>query len=473
MNKEKNIEIISEEFSKKIGNQTYASKEYIEQIIEPVKEMLINRNDDTPEEIVKDLLDETLNQIKVSMQNILNDSKNALIPGYTFEIKVGNIKYKIYGGNFGNNRPLTEDAIFDIASMTKQYTQIVAYNLISDGVFDFDSKVKDLCPYFTDIDDLTIGEITAMKVKFITPSRLDEAKNKEELLNILYKTKVSERCDYNYNDIGMMILKEVMEYQTGLTYEQLIDKYIISKLGLKETFLTLPNNKKNLFTGSANDSYGMVNDPKAVIIDGYSGHAGIKASADDVVKFMQSPYNTAILPKKYQTDIYSGNEEYARAKIGSSKIANPVGLDKSDSPLTASKIGNSAFGSTRTQGEGGIYVLDRKPIIYGSTVLLNPSSVNYDEIKRVEEEINADRKKGAIAKGLEFKPVTITKDYQVNGNDYHLVDSRGFLPFGTSTDKMITKNGETVIRLLFIEEVINKYAKDYDIHYDKTEELKR
>ena len=67
------------------------------------------------------------------------------VPGYTASIKVGNINVKLYGGNINYlGEPMPENALFDIASMTKFYTQIIAYNLINEGVFNRSDKVKDL-----------------------------------------------------------------------------------------------------------------------------------------------------------------------------------------------------------------------------------------------------------------------------------------------------------------------------------------
>lgn len=51
----------------------------------------------------------------------------------------------------------------------------------------------------------------------------------------LFNMKVVSTGKYNYNDMGLMLMKEVMENVTGETYDALVDKYLIKSLNLKDT----------------------------------------------------------------------------------------------------------------------------------------------------------------------------------------------------------------------------------------------
>ncbi len=46
--------------------------------------------------------------------------------------------------------------------------------------------------------------------------------------------------EYNYNDMGLMLMKEVMEKVTGKKYNELFEEYIIKPYGLYETHLIVP-----------------------------------------------------------------------------------------------------------------------------------------------------------------------------------------------------------------------------------------
>lgn len=472
-----NIEKIKQDFVLKILNQTYTSEEYINKVLEPIIFEIKKNKDKTPEEIVDNLLRKSTISLSNEMANILRSGTNTLIPGYTFGIKAGNIDIKIYGGNFGNQNQVTNNTIFDIASISKMYTQLICYNLINEGYFSFDSKIEELDERFTSLGDLTVKDITTFSSTFNTPGRIDDQTTTDKVYEVLFNTKVVEKDKYNYNDIGMIILKEVMEKTTGLSYEELLKKYITHRLDLPDTHLILPEDKKALFTGSGNETLGLTNDAKAVVLGGYSGHAGVKTTSDDLLKFAMAPFNKqGLIPEQYIKDLYSKNpfiNDGSRGVVGSAKLANPKGLETSDSSILAPKIGYSAAGSTRTQVESGIYSLKNSDYVVGTTVLLNPSAINHEEVFKIERKINEQRKNHALEKNIEFRPISIMKKYQFEGNEYHQVSSQGFISYVTSTDPMITKNSEFMMQLLFLQEVIATYEKDYQIDYKKEHHIGR
>src|SRR5690554_1736432 len=117
---------IEEEFVEEIlKNGFYANKD---EIIESLKEMetILNSNKDRSlEEIVSVLLNDIYNKIKGLVK------EGYPIPGYNIEINSGLINANLYGGVLNKSgSPMTKDAIFDIASITKLFTQIISYNLI-------------------------------------------------------------------------------------------------------------------------------------------------------------------------------------------------------------------------------------------------------------------------------------------------------------------------------------------------------
>ena len=105
-------------------SEPYASEEELINILSEV-ELLIRKNKDKSLEELIDLI--IVNNIK-DLEDI---RKKYGVLGFTSNIKVNGINIKLYGGNInylGDDMP--NNALFDIASMTKFYTQIIAYNLI-------------------------------------------------------------------------------------------------------------------------------------------------------------------------------------------------------------------------------------------------------------------------------------------------------------------------------------------------------
>ena len=105
----------------------YASKEEISQVAYKMLDILKKNKDMTPEEYVEEVIKDDI----AEMEQI---KSRYLLPGYTIGINVGNINVKYFGGSMDSlQTPMKEDAMYDIASMTKMYTQIVLFNLIKEN----------------------------------------------------------------------------------------------------------------------------------------------------------------------------------------------------------------------------------------------------------------------------------------------------------------------------------------------------
>ena len=207
---------------------TYATREELEAATKPMLEIIQKKPDATPEELVEAVIQDDI-------QFLEELRSNYPIPGYTVGMQAGNINVKMLGGTMdATEREMREDAIFDIASTSKFYTQIIAYNLLKEGAFTLDDKVRDLDPRFKNVGDLTMRDVLTFTTQFRTDGRLDSNRTISEAKDCLYNMSVVEVGKYNYNDMGMMLTKEVMENITGKSYQELVDHYIVNKLGLKK-----------------------------------------------------------------------------------------------------------------------------------------------------------------------------------------------------------------------------------------------
>lgn len=298
----------------------------LNELLEEVNQVLIHGKDKTKKEMTEELLEKYTSDVA----SILNDRD--LIPGYSVGVHVGNTTVQVMDGytDSNKNKKIDENTMFDIASCSKLFTQIIAYNLINDGILSFDSKVSELDPRFTQLGDLTIGDITSFNVEFRTLGRIEDASSNSQAYDILFNTEVVSKDKYNYNDIGMMILKEVMEVVTNKTYEELFNQYIVSKLDLKNTYVSVPINRYQDLTASPNSSIGLVNDPKAAKLGGYSGHAGVFANNSDLLKVGSSVLEDKLLPEEMVKDVYTpGLNDNRRGIMGNTYVYHEEGLDKS------------------------------------------------------------------------------------------------------------------------------------------------
>lgn len=434
---------IFEDFINEIKEEgTYASSDEIREATKDALNIIKSNKDATPEEIIELIIQDNV--------NLLEAIKNKYpVPGYTVGVNVDNINVKITGGDLDyNGRKMRDDALFDLASMTKFYTQVIAYNLIKDGYFYLNDKIKDLDPRFENLGDLTVNDILTFTTKFQTDGRLDSKKNYYEAYETLLKVKPIEVGNYNYNDIGMMIMKEVMEYVTMYTFPDLIEKYITDKYKLHDTELIVPVNKVYRVTGSANDHIGMVNDPSALALHGYSGHAGIFASNDDLIKLGKAVYND-LIPEDMISNAYTPGVKSNRGIMGNTYTSHEKGIDMSYVDKLEPKTNFAIQGSTRVQMNIG-----KNSVM---TALLNPASMGREAAMEMERRINAKLKSQGKA------PVHLIKDLYFGDDHYTSFDVRQMAPGPKTIEPIATSNAVLALRL----RLLNKFIQEYDENYNK------
>ena len=421
--------------SKKIEITT---KEELIKILADVELLYRNNKDKTLEELIELI-------IKDNVLKFENIRKKYGVPGYTVSIKVGNTNVKLYGGNINYlGEPMPSNALFDIASMTKFYTQIIVYNLMKEGLFKRSDKVRELDNRFVNLGNLTVDQILTFSTTFLTDGLIKDKKTIAEAKDTLFHTNVLDTGKWNYNDIGLMIMKELMERLTGLSYIQLVDKYIVKPLGLTDTHIIVPKNKYKLITGTPNFREGLVNDMTANAQGGYSGHAGIFASSDDLIKLMFQIKD--ILPNS--KDVYTPNNyRDSTAKMGNVYIAHPTGIYDSFVDTTEPRDTFAIAGSTRTNAAAS------KDSAY--TVLFNPSSMSVSEARERINKINSET-------GKNINPV---REYEFNRNGklikLNLIDPRALFP----VDPMATTVKSvaiTTIKLRFLDFILKKYEKELE-----------
>lgn len=436
---------IFEGFLEEIKSEgTYASLDEIREVSKVMLDIIKKKKDATPEELIEEVIKENINQLR-------EIKSKYPIPGYTIGMNVGNIDVKIVGGDIDyTGRKLPEDALFDIASMTKFYTQIIAYNLMKEKAFHYSDKIKDLDSRFENVGDLTVGQVLSFNVEFRTDGRIAEKATFYEALECLYGMRVVSTEKYNYNDMGMMLMTSLMEKVTGKTYEELVKEYITKPLNLKDTYLIVPTKEISRMTGSANASVGHVNDPSALAVGGYSGHAGIVASSDDLIRLGKGVEEEVILPHEGLRDAYTHGIKDNRGIMGNTYTSHKQGIDMSYVDRLEPITNFAIQGSTRCQMNMGKNSV--------STICLNPASMGLARAIIEQKKVNDKR----ITNNQ--KPLQLVKDFEFeHGKEmvtYHLVDARLMAPSDKTVEPITTQNAKLALRLRFLDKVMKEYDRN-------------
>jgi len=450
-------------FSKGLIDERPYAKEEIENVLNDAIDIIKKNSDKSFLELMYLMVNDTLVEFKK-----LNDKGYSIsVPGMTVGLNVNDSNIKIITGNQDyNGKELSGDSLFDIASMTKLYTGVISYHLIEEGFYHFDSRIIDICPQFINVGDLTVADLLKFNASYQTDGRIDEVETTSDARERLYNIRLKGK-NYEYNDFHTMILKEIAEKVTGKTYADLLEQYIVKPLNLENTYLNVPDSKKELITGTANKSIYLPNDPKAVIL-GSGGHAGIFASSDDIIKFSKNLLNNnSLLDCKYVKNLVvasdcldvKGNTVLNRGMFGSTYVNHVSGLDKTFLDKTFFPNGFAYQGSTRTQGIGFSYDVDNNEFSGAATILQNPASTDFELAKQFQDETNIRRK-------TEGKTtIQVVKEYNfINDNNEkvnaRLIDGRNFVSVG-SLDGLNKAVSLSLLKMSFLSYVSSNYEPNY------------
>ncbi|MBW2031895.1 MAG: serine hydrolase [Deltaproteobacteria bacterium] len=202
--------------------------------------------------------------------------------------------------------PMKRDTVFDLASLTKPLaTTLALMKLVDSGKIDLDRRLDDLTegllpedkrditprlllnhsggfrdwePYFRDLVSHPPGERKQILRRRIMSGPL--------------AYKPGEKC--LYSDLGFMILEWIVEEMSGIEMGRFLEENIYRPLRLQHTFLAseehLKSIEKDNFAATEKCPWrkrviqGEVHDENAYALGGYSGHAGLFSTAEEVYR---------------------------------------------------------------------------------------------------------------------------------------------------------------------------------------------
>ena len=264
----------------------------------------------------------------------LNDFiyKKEMVPGMVFSYGTNNYKETVVIGNRqevtldeNNNivpdiEKMTEDTIFDLASVTKVFTSLSILKLVQSGVINLNDEVVKYAPEFKNLKGVTIFDLISFGVPLKTNGRVDKASSREEAEQILFNIEVNKESEnlVPYTDMGAMVLKYVIEHASSMNYYNFVEENILNKLNMKDTHVLVPKMKldrvasTNLdgkyfkdgnFAITTSAKKGIVYDPKAQIMgqqEGIlSGHAGMFSTVNDMTNLAKGIMGGQIIDNKY------------------------------------------------------------------------------------------------------------------------------------------------------------------------------
>ena len=247
---------------------------------------------------IKEIVEESIEQKK--------------IPGaVVLVLNQGKIVYKQAFGNkslYPSTEPMTTDTIFDLASLTKPIaTGTSIFKLVEAGKLRLSDKAKLHLPELTEpaweaitlehllthTSGLPAGNASSDYKEGITQSI-------KKINNLKLLAPPGER--FTYSDIGFIMLGEIVQRTSGRLLDQFSRDEIFLPLGMKETGYNPSETLKPRIAPTQKEKDGMlrgvVHDPRARLLNGIAGHAGLFSTADDLALYcamILNPSNSKVL----------------------------------------------------------------------------------------------------------------------------------------------------------------------------------
>lgn len=212
---------------------------------------------------------------------------------------------------------MQEKSIFDLSSITKLFTCVVLLKLIDEGRIALTDKIGELDKRFIYLSDVTVEDLLTFRVPLKTHARIETAETFEEAEGLLFQIIPDLVQTRLYTDMGAIVLRYVIECQTGYTLYELVEKYILKPCNMVDTVIDIAAENmsrvvSNNFERRVKDTQyivmsdvpkGAVNDGKARKLEQWKrqlyGHAGIFSTGVDMAKFAKELMSGKILDSKW------------------------------------------------------------------------------------------------------------------------------------------------------------------------------
>ena len=251
------------------------------------------------------MVQQPLNEIDPLMEEMISEG---VMPGaVTFVARRGHIvKQDAYGYSYRytddkfteaqNPIEMTEDTIFDLASISKIFTTTAAMILYDDGRFQLDDPVAKYIPEFAENgkENVTIRQLMTHTSGFTAWIPLySQGSSRDDRMQIVFKHPLANEPGeaYTYSDLNMITLGAIIERLSGQSLDEFVKKRITNPLGMKDTMYNPPESLKYRIAATEYQPaigrglvWGEVHDENAWSLNGVAGHAGVFSTASDLAK---------------------------------------------------------------------------------------------------------------------------------------------------------------------------------------------
>ncbi|MFF5449366.1 serine hydrolase [Streptomyces sp. NPDC012888] len=192
---------------------------------------------------------------------------------------------------------MAEDTVFDLASLTKLFTSVLAVQQMERGRLELEAPVHRYLPEFTGggKELITVRQLLTHTSGLRSWAPFYQETTREGRLRLLWSVRPQEPPGsvYRYSDLNLIALQLLLERLTGSTLDVLLRDGITAPLGMDRTRYLPPPSWRRCTAATEVQRppwsgldrglvWGEVHDENAHALGGVAGHAGVFGTAWDL-----------------------------------------------------------------------------------------------------------------------------------------------------------------------------------------------
>lgn len=233
-----------------------------------------------------------------------------------------------YGyANFEKEIKLNDDAKFDLASLSKQFTAVSILMLIEQNKLQYTTDIKTIWPNLP-YNGITIEHL--LRHQSGLPDYMDFLEKKsywdqskiatnQDIINLLttnnFPLLFKSGTENRYSNTGYVVLASIVEKLSETTFEEFLQKNIFTPLDMNNSKIVRriykPDNDSSLTVGyfkkgNKNKPNYLFND-ELKIYDGIVGDGMIHTTTTDLYKWIKALKNNTLISKSNTEKMFSGD----------------------------------------------------------------------------------------------------------------------------------------------------------------------
>lgn len=268
------------------------------------------------------------------IDNFLNSfSKEIKLNGNVLIAEKGKVIYKKSFGlsNEITKEKLNENSIFELASVSKQFTAMAVVILKEKGKLSYDDKISKYIPELINYSNITIRNLLnhtsgLPDYSEIMDTVFDKSKiaTNKDIVEIFAKEKPAllyePNTKWEYSNTGYALLASIIEKVTGMSYADYLNKVIFKPLKMTNTFVYTrryaPKKIKNYAYGyyysDSLKKYVLPDDleetKKVIWLDGIVGDGNVNSTVIDLLKWDSALYADLLISKESKKEMFTSSE---------------------------------------------------------------------------------------------------------------------------------------------------------------------